>query len=59
MATNDPHVFAAGDVAEHRGVVWGLWPSAAEQARVAAVNALGGDERYEPIAPATSTARAT
>jgi nitrite reductase (NADH) large subunit len=53
MAASDPHVFAAGDVAEHRGVVWGLWPSAVEQARVAAVNALGGDERYEPIAPAT------
>jgi NADPH-dependent 2,4-dienoyl-CoA reductase/sulfur reductase-like enzyme/ferredoxin len=53
MRTSDPSVFAAGDVAEHRGVVSGLWPAAVEQGRVAAVNAAGGDERYVPVAPAT------
>jgi nitrite reductase (NADH) large subunit len=42
MQTQIPNVFAAGDVAEHAGRVLGLWPTATEQARVAAVNALGG-----------------
>jgi NADPH-dependent 2,4-dienoyl-CoA reductase/sulfur reductase-like enzyme/ferredoxin len=53
MATSDPRVFAAGDVAERDGKVWGLWPTAVEQARVAAVNALGGDECYEETSPVT------
>jgi len=38
-------VFAAGDVAEHNGQVLGLWPVAVKQAEVAAVDALGGDQR--------------
>jgi NAD(P)H-nitrite reductase large subunit len=33
--------------------VLGLWPVAVEQARVAAVNAVGGDERYEALPPVT------
>ena len=53
MRTSDPDIFAAGDAAEYDGNVSGLWPSAVEQARVAAVNALGADERYEPVAPVT------
>jgi nitrite reductase (NADH) large subunit len=51
--TSDPAIFAAGDVAEHDGRVLGLWPVAVEQARVAAVNAVGGDERYEALPPVT------
>jgi NAD(P)H-nitrite reductase large subunit len=51
MLTSAPGVYAAGDVAEFEGGVPGLWPVAVEQARVAAVNATGGDERYRP-APA-------
>ncbi len=48
MRTSDESVFACGDVAEVGGVVAGRWPSAAAQAEVAAVNALGGDRRYSP-----------
>lgn len=53
MRTSDPSIFAAGDAAEYEGAVSGLWPSAVEQARVAAVNALGGDERYDAVPPVT------
>ena len=53
MRTSDPAVFAAGDAAEHEGAISGLWPAAVEQARVAAVNALGGDELYEAAPPVT------
>lgn len=53
MRTRIPQVYAAGDVAEHDGRVHGLWPIAAEQAEVAAVNALGGDRRLSAEIPAT------
>ena len=53
METNVPGVFAVGDVAEHGGRVLGLWPIAAKQGEVAAVNALGGDERLVAEVPAT------
>jgi NADPH-dependent 2,4-dienoyl-CoA reductase/sulfur reductase-like enzyme/ferredoxin len=53
MHTSADGVYAAGDVAEHAGQVWGLWPIAAEQGRIAAVNAMGGDEPFVPVAPMT------
>ncbi|MFJ4654335.1 FAD-dependent oxidoreductase [Nocardia sp. NPDC088792] len=46
MRTAAPQVYAAGDVTEHRGQVSGLWPVAAEQGEVAAVNALGGERAF-------------
>ncbi|WP_269821595.1 FAD-dependent oxidoreductase [Nocardia yamanashiensis] len=53
MRTSVPDVYAAGDVAEHRDRVLGLWPIAAEQAQAAAVNALGGDQVLSAETPAT------
>jgi nitrite reductase (NADH) large subunit len=53
MRTGIPDVFAAGDVAEHDGRVLGLWPIAAKQGEIAAVNALGGDEALTAETPAT------
>ena len=53
MQTSVPGVFAAGDVAEHHGQVLGLWPVAVKQAEIAAINALGGDERMTAGLPAT------
>jgi len=53
METSAPGVFAAGDVAEHDGRVLGLWPIAAKQGEVAALNALGGDARLTAEIPAS------
>jgi nitrite reductase (NADH) large subunit len=53
METSVPGVFAAGDVAEHDGRVLGLWPIAAKQGEVAAVNALGGNATLTAEVPAT------
>jgi nitrite reductase (NADH) large subunit len=53
MRTQVPRVFAAGDVAEHGGHVYGLWPIATDQAQTAAVNALGGDAKLTAETPAT------
>ncbi|MBI5535867.1 MAG: FAD-dependent oxidoreductase [Deltaproteobacteria bacterium] len=46
MVTSDPDIFAAGDVAEHKGVVYGIWPAAMEMGRVAGSNAAGGSESF-------------
>jgi assimilatory nitrate reductase electron transfer subunit len=48
LRTSDPHVYAVGDVAEHAGQIAGLWQASIEQARLAAVNLLGGEARYWP-----------
>jgi NADPH-dependent 2,4-dienoyl-CoA reductase/sulfur reductase-like enzyme/ferredoxin len=53
METSAPGVFAVGDVAEHAGQVFGLWPIAAKQGEAAAVNALGGNVELVSEVPAT------
>src|SRR5262249_21180911 len=53
MRTSDPAIFAAGDVAEFDNAVPGLWPTAVEQAEVAAENALGGARTYSGSVPVT------
>ena len=46
MRTSDPAIYAAGDVVEHSGRTYGLWPSAVEQGEAAAINALGARRVY-------------
>lgn len=41
LQTSMPDIFAAGDVAEHRGVVYGTWGPAQAQGSVAGANAAG------------------
>jgi NAD(P)H-nitrite reductase large subunit len=48
LRTSDPRVYAVGDVAEYAGQIAGLWQASIEQARLAAVNLLGGEARYQP-----------
>jgi precorrin-3B synthase len=54
MATSAPDVYAAGDVAEWRGQVVGLWHHAEEQARVAAASALDRPAFFRGPLPVTS-----
>ncbi|WP_157592438.1 FAD-dependent oxidoreductase [Solirubrobacter soli] len=53
MQTGDPHILAAGDVAEFEGQVPGLWPVSVAQAEVAADVAVGGSKLYDPVVPVT------
>ncbi|MBX3607100.1 MAG: NAD(P)/FAD-dependent oxidoreductase [Piscinibacter sp.] len=53
MASADPHVFAIGECAEHRGRVYGLLAPGLEQAAVAAHSLLGGTSRYQGSLVAT------
>ncbi|MCX7006276.1 MAG: FAD-dependent oxidoreductase [Kiritimatiellaeota bacterium] len=41
LTTSHPDVFAAGDCAEHQGVLYGLWPAAHFQGTLAGMNAAG------------------
>ncbi|MBD3420210.1 MAG: pyridine nucleotide-disulfide oxidoreductase [Chitinivibrionales bacterium] len=41
LATSHPDIFAAGDVAEHRGELYGLWQPAQFMGKIAGLNAAG------------------
>ena len=47
LETKREGVFAAGDVAEHRGRSYGIWPAAQKQGEIAGVNMAGGNLVYE------------
>lgn len=46
LASSDPCIFAIGECAEHRGLVYGLVEPAYEQARVLAARLAGMKDRY-------------
>jgi nitrite reductase (NADH) large subunit len=47
-------VYAAGDLIEHRGRYYGIWPAAMEQGRVAGSNMAGKEALYAGTVPANS-----
>jgi nitrite reductase (NADH) large subunit len=54
LTTSAPDILAAGDVAEHRGVVAGLWGPAQYQGTIAGMNAVGKRADYGGIPRATT-----
>jgi len=53
MQTSAPDVYAAGDVAQWRGQVVGLWTNAVEQGKVAGANAVGRMTFFQGFVPVT------
>lgn len=51
MATGLEGIYAAGDLVEHRGRYYGIWPAATAQGRVAGSNMAGRDALYEGTVP--------
>jgi nitrite reductase (NADH) large subunit len=49
METSHSHVYAAGDIAEHRGVLYGLWNAAQYQGTIAGLNAIGKRTEFAGI----------
>lgn len=47
LRTSNPDIFAAGDVTEHRGICYGIWPAAQEQGKIAGVNLGGKNDIYQ------------
>jgi nitrite reductase (NADH) large subunit len=54
LRTNQPDIFAAGDVAEFRGMPYGIWPAAMEQGKIAGANMAGGRVTYGGTTMASS-----
>jgi nitrite reductase (NADH) large subunit len=54
MQTNVQDIFAAGDVAEHRGAYYGIWPPAMQQGQTAGANMAGEDRAYTGTVPANT-----
>jgi len=54
LATSREGVWAAGDLIEHQGRIYGLWPAAMSQGAIAGINMSGGEELYRGTVPSTS-----
>jgi len=54
LQSSNPKIFAAGDVIQHIGRVYGIIPASFNQARVAASNILGAKEKYEGTLPSNT-----
>ena len=49
LLSSDPSVYAAGDVAEHQGVLYGNWSASQFQGGIAGMNAAGADVQFGGI----------
>lgn len=54
MATSEPDIYAAGDVAVYKGYSWAIAPIAQAQARIAAANMAGEETLYDVVVPSTT-----
>ncbi|NJD56207.1 MAG: NAD(P)/FAD-dependent oxidoreductase, partial [Nitrospirae bacterium] len=46
METGIPDIYAAGDLVQHNGQCYGIWPAAEQQGEVAGINMAGGNAEY-------------
>lgn len=51
METEIKDIYAAGDLIEHRGVFYGIWPASQKQGETAGINMAGGNTVYEGTTP--------
>jgi nitrite reductase (NADH) large subunit len=54
LRTNQPDIYCAGDVAEFKGMPYGIWPAAMEQGKIAGTNMAGGGLVYKGTTMANS-----
>jgi nitrite reductase (NADH) large subunit len=54
METEVEGVYAAGDLVEHRGQSYGIWPASMEQGRVAGTNMAGNESTYTGTLPSNT-----
>ncbi len=54
MFTGLKGVYAAGDLIEHRGRFYGIWPASMEQGRVAGANMAGQERTYAGTVPSNA-----
>lgn len=49
LVTSDENILAAGDVSQHQGKVYGIWPASYAQGTIAGSNAIGGHSEFNSI----------
>jgi nitrite reductase (NADH) large subunit len=49
MKTSDPNIYAAGDVAEHRGILYGTWTPAKLEGNIAGMNSVNQQAAFPGI----------
>ena len=54
LKTGLPDIYAAGDLIEHRGQFYGIWPASMEQGRIAGANMAGESLKYTGTVPANT-----
>jgi nitrite reductase (NADH) large subunit len=54
LKTGLPDIYAAGDLIEHRGHFYGIWPASMEQGRIAGANMAGESLKYTGTVPANT-----
>lgn len=54
MRTGIEDIYAAGDLIEHRGRFYGIWPASMEQGKIAGANMAGNEEQYSGTVPANT-----
>jgi len=54
LITSLPDIYAAGDIAEYNGQVYGIWPAAMEQGKIAGLNMAGQRAIYQGTLPANT-----
>jgi len=47
LETQVPDVYAAGDLIQHRGAFYGIWPASEKQGEIAGTNMAGGNVSYD------------
>lgn len=47
METGIPDIYAAGDLVQHNGICYGIWPAAEKQGETAGINMAGGNSVYQ------------
>ncbi|TEU05275.1 MAG: NAD(P)/FAD-dependent oxidoreductase [Candidatus Aminicenantes bacterium] len=54
LQPSHPDIWAAGDITQHAGRVYGIIPASFNQARIAALNVLGQRQKYEGTIPSNT-----
>jgi len=54
METSEKDIYACGDCAEYNGVNYAIWGQALEMGKTAAINAVGGEYKYDAFVPSNS-----
>ena len=51
MQTSNPDIYAAGDVAEFEGEIYGIWPPSLAQGKIAGTVMSGGEAEFDSYVP--------